>query len=172
MAKISEGAGRATQFIDISEKPTKAKVVREGFQVPPVVLDDKKATFVLENLPTVQPKAAPRVVSQSIPPGTKVTPGTVVDLILAPKDVIPFDIFEAVHADLKLKNLNHVDDVVENVAVREVLLKRESASEVTTEEKQLLVTEFQKKGITVNEADSNRTFDKAFSNVRSAVAFR
>jgi hypothetical protein len=147
-------------------------VVREGFEVPPVVLDDKKATFVLENLPTMIHKFAPRVVSQSVPAGTKVTPGTVVDLILAPKDAVPFDIFDNVHTDLKTKALDHVDDVIENVAVREVLLRRDSASEVTTEEKQLLVTEFQKKGVTVNEADSGRTFAKAFDSIRGAVAFR
>jgi hypothetical protein len=161
-----------TQFIDISDKPTKAKVVREGFEVPTVVLDEKKTTFVLDNLPTVLPRFSPRVVSQSIPPGTKVTPGTVVDLILAPKDAIPFEIFDNVHADLKTRALSHVDDVVENVAVREVLLRRDTASEVTAEEKQLLVTEFQKKGVTVNEADSTRTFARAFDSVRGAAAFR
>jgi len=161
-----------TQFIDISDKPTKAKVVREGFEVPTVVLDEKKTSFVLDNLTTVIPRFSPRVVSQSIPPGTKVTPGTVVDLILAPKDAIPFEIFDNVHADLKTKALSHVDDVVENVAVREVLLRRDTASEVTAEEKQLLVAEFQKKGVTVNEADSTRTFARAFDSVRGATAFR
>jgi len=169
-ARISAKA--STQFIDISDKPTKAKVVREGFEVPHVTLDEKKTSFVLENLPTVIPKFSPRVVSQSIPSGTKVTPGTVVDLILAPKDVIPFDIFDNVHADLKTKALSHVDDVIENVAVREVLLRHDSASEVTVDEKQLLITEFQKKGVTVNEADSARTFAKAFDSVRGAAAFR
>jgi len=161
-----------TQFVDLSDKPVKAKIVREGFDVPPVVLDEKKTSFVLDNLPTILPQAAPRVVSQSVPAGTKVTPGTVVDLVLAPKEAIPFDIFDAVHADLKGKALTHVNDVVENVSAREVLLKRESAAEVTNDEKQLLTTEFQKKGITVNEADPNRTFAKAFENVRGAVAFR
>ena len=165
-------AKQSTQLIDISDKPTKAKVVREGFEVPTVVLDEKKTTFVLDNLPTVLPKFSPRVVSQSIPPGTKVTPGTVVNLVLAPKDAIPFEVFDNVHADLKTKALSHVDEVVENVAVREVLLKRDTASEVTAEEKQLLVTEFQKKGVTVNEADSTRTFAKAFDSIRGAAAFR
>ena len=62
--------------------------------------------------------------------------------------------------------------MIENVAVREVLLRHDTASEVTVDEKQLLITEFQKKGVTVNEADSARTFAKAFDSVRGAAAFR
>jgi hypothetical protein len=173
MARTVERAiAQEARFINIDDKPVQAKVVREGFQVPSVALDIQQADFLLENLVTVAPRFSPRVVSQSIPAGTKVTSGTVVNLILAPKDSIPFGIFEGTHADLKGRTLNHVDDLVENAKTRELLLKRETASAVLPAEKDFLITELGKKGITVNESDPERTFEKAFGNVRSAVAFR
>ena len=128
---MARSIGEEARFIDLSEKPARAKVVREGFQVPPVAFDAQKATFLIDNLVTVTPKFSPRVVSQSIRAGTKVPEGTVVDLILAPKDSIPFGVFEDLHADLKDKTLNHVDDLVENAQAREVLLKHEAAADVT-----------------------------------------
>ncbi len=160
------------QFVDISEKAAKPKVVREGFHVPPVNLDQKKADFFVDQLVTVTPKQLPRVISQSVPPGTKVTRGTVIDLVLAPKDAVPFDIFENAHADLKTRALTHVDDIVENPAARQILLSREKADDVPPAEKQTLITEFGKKGIRIDEADPDRTFNKAFDSVRGAVAFR
>ena len=162
----------ATQFIDLSEKTKTAKVVREGFAVPQVPLDRTKAIFAIENMVTVLPRSMPRVVSQSIPAGTKVPPGTVIDFVVVPKTDIPFNIFENVHDSLTTKNLDHVDDLLENVSVREVLLKHESAADVTPAEKAALVTAFQGKGIAVDEAQPGKTFEKAFNSVRGAVAFR
>lgn len=158
--------------IDLSETIAKPKVVREGHEVPSVGLDPKRTDFLVENLVTVTHQQLPRVISQSIPAGTKVTPGTVVNLVLAPKDAIPFSIFDVLHADLKAAAISHVDDLVENKTVREVLLNHETASDVSSDEKAALIAEFKKKGITVNESDPERTFAKAFDNIRSAVAFR
>ena len=163
---------RKTQLIDLSEKAATARVVREGFEVPTVALDKTKATFQLENLATVLPRFLPRVISQSIPPGTKVTKGTVVDFVVVPKQDIPFDIFANLHENLIGKGLTHVDELIENVTVRNVLLKNGTAADVTPADKAALVTEFQKKGITVDEAQPGKTFERAFESVRMAVAFR
>jgi len=160
------------EFIDLSEKTKRAKVVREGFEVPPVPLEQKQAEFTINNLVTVLPKAMPRVVSQSIAAGTRVTPGTVVDFVVVPKSDIPFNIFSGVHEMLAAKTVDQVDDLVENTAIREVLLKRESAAAVTPDEKKTLITAFQSKGIVVDDAQPGRTFEKAFNSIRSAAAFR
>ena len=160
------------EFIDLSEKTKKAKVVREGFEVPTVAIEQKQAEFTINNLVTVQPKAMPRVVSQSIAAGTRVTPGTVIDFVVVPKSDIPFNIFTAVHESLTPKTLDFVDDLVENTTIREVLLKRESAAAVTPDEKKTLVTALQAKGIVVDDNQPGKTFEKAFNSVRSAAAFR
>src|SRR5687767_6255678 len=91
------GSLRQETAIDLSEKTKTAKVVREGFEVPQVPLDKTKAVFAIENMVTVLPRSMPRVVSQSIQPGTKVPPGTVIDFVVVPKTDIPFNIFEGVH---------------------------------------------------------------------------
>src|SRR5687767_5968179 len=87
--------------VDLSPEPAKAKVVREGYQVPRAPLDAQKAAFLVDELIGILPEQTPRVLAQSIPAGSKVAQGTTVDLVLAPTDVIPFDIFADVHQDLK-----------------------------------------------------------------------
>lgn len=168
---FSQRIARA-EFIDLSEKTKKPKVVREGFEVPTVVLEQKTAEFTINNLVAVPPKAMPRVVSQSIAAGTRVTPGTVVDFVVVPKTDIPFNIFSGVHEMLAARTLDQVDDIVENTTIREVLLKRESAAAVTPDEKKTLITALQAKGIVVDDTQPGRTFEKAFNSVRSAAAFR
>ena len=160
------------ELIDLSEKTKKPKVVREGFEVPPAPLEQKQAEFTINNLVTVPPKAMPRVVSQSIAAGTRVTPGTVIDFVVVPKSDIPFSMFSGIHEMLAAKTLDQVDDIVENTTIREVLLKRESAAAVTPDEKKTLVTALQAKGIVVDDTQPGRTFEKAFNSVRSAAAFR
>lgn len=160
------------QIIEISPRPVTSKVVREGFEVPTVILNKTASTFAIDNLAIVGPRFLPRVVSQSIPPGTKVTRGTVVDFVVVPKQDIPFDIFDNIHAGLIGKGLTQVDPLVENVSVRNVLLKNETAADVTAADKAVLVTEFAKQGITVDEAHPATTFERAFESVRMAVAFR
>jgi hypothetical protein len=162
----------ASQLIDLTEKTKTAQVVREGFEVPRVALDPRKTTFEIDNMITVLPRSMPRVVSQSIPAGTKVPPGTVIDFVVVPKTDIPFTIFQAVHESLATKNLDHVDSLVENATVRQVLLKNESAADLTPAEKEVLVTEFKNKGIAIDETQPGKTFEKAFNSVRGAVAFR
>jgi len=70
------------EFVDLSDKPAKAKIVRQGFDVPEAKLDTKKVDQFLGDLTQISTKEAPRVVSQAIAPGTKVTAGTVVDLVM------------------------------------------------------------------------------------------
>src|SRR5262245_3089071 len=104
--QLSQSLSQPILTVDLSPEPAKAKVVREGYQVPAVALDTKKSDFFLENLKQIPPQQEPRVVSQTIPPGTKVLPGTAVDLVLAPTSTIPFDIFELPHKSLVGKNVN------------------------------------------------------------------
>ena len=82
-----------TILVDLTEKTAKAKVVREGYQVPPAALDKSKAQFEFDNYEVTPARALPRVVSQSVPAGTRVGAGTVVDLVLVPKSGVRFDIF-------------------------------------------------------------------------------
>jgi len=67
----------SVEFVDLSEQPAKAKIVRQGYDVPAVKLDLKKVDQFVGDLAQIPTSQLPRVVSQAIPPGTKVTAGTV-----------------------------------------------------------------------------------------------
>lgn len=160
-------------FIDVSPKTQKSKVVREGYQVPAAKVNQQKADFFLDQLEAVPPKQSPRVVSQSIRPGTRVTAGTVIDLVLALSNDVPFDIFETPHRDLKGKSLTAVTDTVLNdPKVREVMFKYERPEDVPESEKNFLITEFGKQNIRVTEDVADAGFDAAFNSVQGALAFK
>jgi hypothetical protein len=171
MAAISKSVD--TIFVDVSDKPATAKVVREGYQVPAARFDTAKAEFFIDDLIKIPPSGQPRVVSQSIKPGVSVTPGTVVDLVLAPRGIIPFEIFENIHADLRAANLSRMDPALENATTRETLLKYEKAADVPAADRALLTTALsQGADIGIIEDDPTRNFETAFNAARSALAFR
>ncbi|MBX3670452.1 MAG: PASTA domain-containing protein [Rhodocyclaceae bacterium] len=165
-------AGVRETLIDLSPEPAKAKVVREGYQVPAVALDEKKSGFFLDNLKQVPPRSQPRVVSQSVPAGTKVLPGTAVDLVLAPASTIPFDIFEGVHKSLVEKNLTTLDPVLDDATVRQTLLKYNAAADVPATDKKVISDALAGAGITISEDAADTGFDAAFKSARNALAFR
>ena len=160
-------------LVDLNPAPAKAKVVREGYQVPSPALDDKKSSFFLDNLTQIAPKSEPRVVSQTIKPGTKVLPGTAVDLVLAPTSTIPFDIFDNPHRSLKGKTVDALTDtLLEDTNVRQTLLKYNSADEVSAADKAMLTSKFAQANMAVDEASADTGFDAAFNSAHGALAFR
>ena len=68
----SKASGGGLKVIDVSDKPLKSNVVRQGKQVPAVALDQKIVDMFVTPDVIVSPTLAPRVVSQSIAPGIKV----------------------------------------------------------------------------------------------------
>lgn len=159
-------------LVDLSEQPAKAKVVRQGYDVPLVRFDARRVDQFVGELIAVPPRELPRVVSQTIPPGTKVSAGTVVDLVLAPRTKIPFSVLEGVHADLSTRTLDAVDPLFDNAAAKKTLLTYERAEDVPAAERAALITALQGVDVTVNDADQNRSFGKAFEAARGAMAFQ
>ncbi len=159
--------------VEVAPQPATAKVVREGFQVPAVALNNQAADFFLDNLPVLQPRQTPRVVSQSIKPGTRVTAGTVVDLILAPASDIPFTIFEGVHRDLLERNVgNLLDGLLAEPATRQSVLKYQKAEDMPVAEREVLTQQFRQQQIVIDEANPDTGFTAAFNSARAALAFK
>lgn len=159
--------------VDLSPEPAKAKVVREGYQVPRAKLDVQKTGFLLEELVIVPPQQTPRILAQSIAPGSKVAQGTSVDVVLANTDVIPFDIFEEVHEDLKGRQLSELlDTALQSAQVRKTLLQYEKAEDVPLGEKQALILALESANVGVDDQDDTRSFARAFESARSALAFK
>lgn len=163
----------APVLINLSPQPAQAKVVREGFQVPAVALDVAKAGFFIDNLAQIDVRQEPRVVSQSVPTGTKVLPGQAVDLVLALTSDIPINIFQAPHRSLAGQSLNVLTDgLLQDNAVRQTLLSYATPADVPAADKVALTAQFNKQGITIDEASADTGFAAAFNTARSALAFR
>jgi hypothetical protein len=100
-----------------------------------------------------------------------VVAGTVVDLVLALRAKIPFDVFTGVHMDLAAKNLDAIDPLFANPAAKKTLQTYQAADDVPQAEKDALKTAFLAVGITVDEANPGKTFQKAFDSARGGMAF-
>lgn len=162
-----------TVLIDLSPQPAQAKVVREGFQVPAVALDATKASFFIDNLAQIDVRQEPRIVSQSVPVGTKVLPGTAVDLVLALTSNIPINIFQTPHRDLKNQTLNVLTDgLLQDATTRQTLLSYVNPGDVPAADKTRLVAQFAQQGVNIDEASADTGFAAAFNTARSALAFR
>jgi hypothetical protein len=162
-----------TLFIDLSEKAAKAKVVREGYQVPAATFDKSKAAFQFDQFVEIAPKSLPRVVSQSVPAGTKVTKGTVVDLVLVPRSSVPFDIFDGVHSDLKGKSVEYLtENMLTDAKARQIVLTYENADDVPPADKTYLQTLFAQQQVTFDETQTDKNFKSGYNSARGALAFR
>jgi hypothetical protein len=162
----------AVEFIDLSQKAAKPKIVREGFDVPQVALDKQKVLQIIGALPSTPIADVPRVLVQSIEAGVLVAKGAVVDLTLAPKKKIPFDVFTGLHLDLSAKTLDQIDPLLANATVKKSLLSNETVTTLPAAEAEQLKRAFTESGIGVDDNDPNKTFEKAFQSVRYAMAFQ
>ena len=159
--------------VEVAEMPAKAKVVREGFQVPAVEFNTQAAEFFLDNLQVLQSRQTPRVIAQRTQPGTRVTAGTVVDLVLAPVNDIPFGIFEGVHRDLRERSVaGLLDGILQDPTTRQTLLKYEKADDVPQAERNALTQQFQAADIGIDDAVADASFAAAYKAARGALAFK
>lgn len=170
-AKLSV-ASASSKVVDLSQKTATAKIVREGFDVPAVALDQRKVDQLVGGLVVAEPSAVPRVVSQSIAPGTLVARGAAVNLVLAPRTKIPLEIFTDIHLDLKAKTVEDIQPLLANAAVRKSLLSNASSSTLSESEATTLKAAFNESGIGVDDTDPGKTFEKAFQSARGALAFQ
>ena len=138
-----------------------------------VALDPAKANFFIDNLQQIDQRQEPRVVSQTVPAGAKVLPGTAVDLVLARTSDIPISIFQHPHRDLKNLTLNALTDgLLQDTTARQTLLSFSNPADVPSAAKAQLVTQFAAQGVNIDEASADSGFAAAFNTARGALAFR
>ena len=172
-ARIGSAIGAEQFLVDLSPEPVKAKVVREGYQVPAVALDSAKAAFFIDTLTPIGIQAEPRVVVQSVAAGTKVLPGTSIDLVLARSGDIPINILDKPHRDFANKTVADLNNtLLADNAARQIVLKYDTPDLVPAAEKASLTAELAKNGVSVNEANADTGFAAAFNTARYALAFR
>jgi len=160
-----------SRVVDVSEKTVVPTVVRAGEEVKsPQLNTDKVADLVGRLVPITRVKV-PRVVSQSIPAGTRIPKGTPVDLVLVPVSDIDFSLLDTVHDDFKIKAVDSVLPLLSDPAV-EAILKKGKAGDLTEAERTTLTTKLAPLGVEVNDAVEGKSLNLAFQSLQSAKAFR
>jgi hypothetical protein len=173
LARAGRGGDQLLKVIDVSDRPLKPNVVRRGKQVPFVELDQGIVESIIGPGVIVQPGQAPRVVSQSIPPGTKVARGAGVDLVLAPRRRIPGGIFRGGHAGFKDRNVEEiVGTLLANDVVFSAVLDFEDPADLPPPSRQAIEAELEGADIAVDESDSSRDFAAAFRVLKGAAAYK
>lgn len=159
--------------VELSDEAVQTKVVREGLQVPSVDMDPAVVGSIIDNLRPETPKLAPRVVRQSVASGSRVPAGTVVDLVLASRTLIPVEVFPEVHVDLRGRTLEELSPVLENFRVRRAVLEKKRPEDLSEAERQEVVDALRSvvDEVEVDDTDPERNFDRAFKTVRNLAAF-
>lgn len=177
LANVSIPAARNVNqpiIVDLNDKPAIANVVRGGFRVPSVRPDNDRLEALLSGMRILEPTKVPRVLDQNIAAGTRVSVGTTVDLILAPREDIIIGIFDDIHIDVKDTSIGELlDRVKDQNDLRGLVLKYENATEVEENDKVIisdLIGQFAE--ITISEGKPGQGFSNAFNSVRVALAFK
>jgi hypothetical protein len=170
-------AGAATptpvRVIDLSEKSLKPNIVREGAQVPVVTLDPDLLKQIVRPDTIIDAREAARVVSQSVPPGTRVKKGATIDLVLAARFQIPVSVIAGAHRDLAPQNLDQINKgLLADPIVAELVKKFEKPEDVPAEQRAALEGKLKSGGVTLDPADPSRTYAAAFNTLKGASAFR
>jgi len=152
-------------------------ILRGGNQVvPPVVNDDKVASFVNQLVP-IQRFFVPRVLSQSVPANTRVAVGTTIDILLVPVNNIQLNLLGGTHADLGQSLVSDLLPVAQVPQVAAILQRTTDPAALTDAEKAVITDQFtqikQASGAPVQivESDPSRNFATAFATLQSVRSF-
>ena len=166
---------QAIKVVDVSTKPAQANVVREGKLVPSVATDATALKNWLD-LGVVRPaEGLARVVTQSIPSGTRVARGTTVDILLSEPRLIPINVLERPHRSLVDRGVtvqNVVDDFLTDAEIRNAVLDNDRPETLPPATQERIRTAFRGRDVLIDDGDPSRDFGAAFRTLKTAAAFR
>jgi hypothetical protein len=134
-------------MIDVGDQAAQAAITRDGAPVPVIDIPQNN----LQNLHLVPPVFSPRVVSQSVPAGTRVPQGASVDLVLASPFILPISIIPKIHpyflgpagqAPFTLAQV-YTQFIQNNAGMRGVLTRNTTAPDISSADGQAIVQAFQ-----------------------------
>jgi hypothetical protein len=170
---VARRSSRTKVFIDLDDKPVVADVVRNGYKVPTVLANKELLREFVSGLEVLKPTASPRVLNQSIAPGTKVGVGTEINLVMAASKDVRIGIFDGIHVDVKNQSVAELLDKVKGETnLRSLVLKYETVTDIKPEDKTVMATLMKNKaGMTIDETKDGKHFRHAYQSMRAAYAF-
>lgn len=176
MATISKtqiAASSGIKFVDISDKPVEAEVIRNGSKVGRV---DLREDLVLDYVAPerLDPRLEqPRIVFQSIRSGERVPRGTVVDIVLSGRYLINADFIAGSHASLAERSIGDVGDLfLVNPAVEDAVRKATSADDLNADIRGLIEQTAGQNDIPITDTAPDRDFKSLFTAIKAAQTFR
>ena len=157
--------------VDVGATTVIPTVIRGGQEVKSPQLNVDKVSDLVTRLVPITRIMVPRVVSQSIPAGTRIPKGTPVDLVLIPVSDIDFSLLTTVHDDLKAKTIDSMLPLLSDPAIVPILQK-DSVDNLTDAEKATLTNKLAPLGVTVDNTVSGKSLGLAFQSLQSAKAFQ
>jgi len=160
-------------FIDLDDKPVVADVVRNGYKVPTVLANKELLREFVSGLEVLKPTASPRVLNQSIAPGTKVGVGTEINLVMAAGKDVRIGIFDGVHVDVRDQSVaTLLDKVKGETNLRNLVLKYEAVTDIEPDDQTAMAKLMKEKaGMTIDETKDGKHFRHAYTAMRAAYAF-
>lgn len=174
-SRIAATKAQSIKIIDVSEKPAQANVVREGKLVPAVTTNAINLQNWLD-LGVIRPaEDQRRVVSQTVPTGTRVARGTTVDILLADPGIIPISVLDRPHralVDAGLTVQTVVTDFLSDAEIRNAVLDADAPDQIPPATQERIRAAFTARSAPINDGDPARDFGSAFRTLKSAAAFR
>jgi hypothetical protein len=158
--------------VDVSEAPKKISINRGGTDVTPPPVNTTKVDDFVGGLVPIDRFLIPRVISQTVPAGTRVARGTVIDVVLVPVRDINVGLIDGTHDGLKTKAIADVLPIVQDDKVKAVLDKGTDPTALSAEDKKVLTdAASQKLGATVDESTPSKGFNALFNSFQSVRSF-
>lgn len=136
MAEFTFSKGTAAgqhAFLEVGDVPTVTQVTREGTLVRAVNFNNDRVNELIDKLRVPARNLVPRVVTQSVPAGTLVQRGTVIDLVLVRPVDIRFDLFGKVHPALMSRTVADILGAMTSTVTTIVAAKDDPATLTTAE---------------------------------------
>jgi hypothetical protein len=158
-----------TGAIEVGSKAAEMVIVRDGVEVTSPQLNLSRVDAFVERLKPVIPFSTPRVVQQSVKPGTRVAKGTVVDLVLVPPTTIELGLVDKAHVAFQHRTVDEVAPLVEQA--RSILERKPTAADLNDQERAQMYSIFFQADITVNDQDPTMSLDAAYRVLQGAKAY-
>ena len=162
----------AQMFVDISDKPIEAEVIRNGAKVARVnIRDDLISEFVAPERLDAR-LVQQRVVFQSIATGQRVARGTVVNIVLANRFLIGTDFVIGSHVSLASQSIGEVGDLfLVSPAVESAVRRAASIEELAPDIRASIEQTAAQNDITITPADPARDIQALYTTIKAAQTF-
>jgi hypothetical protein len=172
LARAIAAAAAAPTAVEIGNAPAVAKILRDGNEVVAPQINTALASEFIDKLGPINRINLPRVLSQSVPPGTFAARGTSVDLVLVPPPQIKVGLLQGAHVDLKEKFIPDLLPLVQDAAVAPVLQSTDDPTKLTADQKTLLTAKLKDVGAGIDENVPGKGFAAAFATLKGVQAFK